>query len=455
MKSKVLSIVVLCTTCFFFTLLTSHAQSSVTPETALKSYLDNGDKTYRWELKDSFTADGVTGYNLLLTSQKWREHTWRHQLTIFVPSENKHDGALLFITGGSNKDEQPNWSKSDKLWPSLAAMASKNKAIVALLKQTPNQPLYGDLTEDALISYTLHQFKQDGDYTWPLLFPMVKSAVKAMDAVQEFAQQKLQHKVNGFVISGASKRGWTTWLSGAIDDKRVKAIGPMVIDILNMPTNLEYQLTTYGEYSEQINDYVQLGIPQSAKTAQGQAINTMIDPYAYRAKLTMPKLIFIGTNDEYWTVDAIKHYFDDIPGQNMIHYVPNAGHDLGGGKQALEALSAFFGTTLQNQKYPVSTWKATSTKKGVQLTINPEAKDLVEATIWSANSTDRDFRNENWTAKPVVVKNSAKIVVDDTFPASGYRAFYVDLKYKDPNGGEYTVSTQTFVTDRKEVFLRK
>ena len=61
----------------------------------------------------------------------------------------------------------------------------------------------------------------------------------------------------------------------------------------------------------------------------------------------MPKMIFIGTNDEYWPVDAIKNYINDIPGENYIHYVPNAGHGLGDGQQALTALSAFFGITLQ------------------------------------------------------------------------------------------------------------
>jgi|GEM_PF-3995796 len=71
-------------------------------------------------------------------------------------------------------------------------------------------------------------------------------------------------------------------------------------------------------------------------------ITTMLDPYSYRNKLTMPKMIIIGTNDPYWPVDAVKHYFNDLPGENYLHYVANAGHDLNGGQQALRCVSAFF-----------------------------------------------------------------------------------------------------------------
>ena len=279
----------------FFISTEGFAQNKLTPEKALKSYIANGDATYSWVLKDSTKLGSSMAYQLVLTSQKWHNITWRHQLTIVVPATVKYDGAMLFITGGSNKDEQPNWSTDDNMWPILAAIASKNKAIVALIKQVPNQPLFDGKTEDELISFTLHQFKQDKDYSWPLLFPMVKTAVRSMDAIQEFSSKKLHHTITNFVISGASKRGWTTWLSNAIDDKRVKAIGPMVIDMLNMPKSLSYQLDTYGEYSIQIEDYVKLGIPQGADTPDGKAITTMVDPYSYRDKMTIPKIIFIGT----------------------------------------------------------------------------------------------------------------------------------------------------------------
>lgn len=425
----------------------------VTPSTALQSYLNNGDQTYKWKTELTYTYDNVTVYDVLLTSQKWREYTWKHQLTILVPKEVSYDGAMLFITGGSLTDGEPKWSgRNDGFNQAMGAVAAKNRAIVAVLRQTPNQPLFDSLKEDALISYTLHQFKKDGDYTWPLLFPMVKSAVRAMDAVQELAKQKLQKDINRFVVSGASKRGWTTWLTGA-SDKRVAAIAPMVIDILNMPVNLDYQMKVWNKYSEQIEDYVKLGIPQTVHSKEGSAVTEMIDPYSYRQKLTMPKMLFMGTNDEYWTVDAVKHYIGQIPGENYIHYVPNVGHDLGDKRQALEALNAFFANTLSEQPYPACQWNVTTTAKGVTLNVKTTSDKLEDVTVWSANSQDMIFQDEKWLGKSLGIKNKGSITVVDTYPVSGYRAFYVDLKYKSPIGGTYTESTRMFVTDNDELFL--
>lgn len=429
------------------------AEVKTTPKTALESYLKIEDGAYAWELKDTYEIDDVTAYDLLLTSQKWREHTWKHQLTILAPKEIAYDGSLLFITGGSLKDGTPNWTSkedSEKTSP-FAQIAQKNKAIVAIIRQVPMQPLYdGDLVEDQLISFTLHNYKNDKDLTWPLLFPMVKSAVRGMDAIQEFSKEKLQKEISRFTVAGASKRGWTTWLTGA-SDKRVEAIGPMVIDVLNMPVSLDYHLTAWSEYSEQINDYIKLEIPQTVNTVDGNALTQMIDPYSYRDKLTMPKIIFIGTNDEYWPVDAVKNYIKDIPGENYIHYTPNAGHNLDGGEKALKALSAFWGRTLDKKPYADLSYELNADKTSAMLSITSNSEDLKSIYLWSADSEDRDFRDETWGSNKINPSKDKTTTQKITFPKSGFKAFYIDLEYEDPNGGTYTKSTRMYLADNDEV----
>src|SRR5262249_13704366 len=148
--------------------------------------------------------------------------TWQHAVVIYQPKSIKpRDVMFLWVTGGK---------------PSLAnaafalEMATKMQAPVAFLYDIPNQPLFDGKDEDALIAETFVQYLKTKDDSWPLLFPMVKSVIKAMDAVQAFAKDEWKFEVKKFIVSGASKRGWTTWLTGASGDSRVKAIAPLVID---------------------------------------------------------------------------------------------------------------------------------------------------------------------------------------------------------------------------------
>jgi len=423
----------------------------ITPDNALSMYLNNSDETYQWEMKNSLKVSDVMVYDLLLTSQQWHDYTWKHQLTIFIPDDVMYDEALLWITGGSLENDYPKWENTiDDEALAIGSLSSQNHAVTAILRQTPNQPLLNGLTEDALISSTLNNFRNDGDYSWPLLFPMVKSAIRAMDAVQEFSEEREDLVITGFIVSGASKRGWTTWLTGA-SDNRIEAIAPFVIDILNMPVNLDYHVEVWGEYSEQIQDYVDLGIPQDVHTQLGEDISTMIDPYAYRDQLFMPKMILIGTNDPYWPVDAIKHYIDSLEGENYIRYVPNAGHDLNGGEEAINTVSAFFYNTISNQPYPKCSWEVSETDQGILLHVTGSSNAIQAAYLWSANSQDRDFRDETWSSEILEVTDNSNVDTTIDFPETGHRAFYIDLEYNDINQGNYTISTRMFVADEDEI----
>src|SRR5262249_16346114 len=154
-----------------------------------------------------------------MISQHWREHTWSHHVQIVKPDKVRNPRlAFLFVTGDG---------EGRSSLAMLQLIAERAGVLAAVVSRVPNQPLYDGRKEDALIAYTFDQYLKSGDESWPLLFPMVKSAVRAMDTVQAYALKEHQQKVEAFVVSGMSKRGWTTWLTGAVDP-RVKGIAPMV-----------------------------------------------------------------------------------------------------------------------------------------------------------------------------------------------------------------------------------
>ena len=422
-----------------------------TAANALENYLNNNDTTYNWTITEEQTLGASKIYNLLLTSQKWRDITWLHSLTIIVPSEVRHDGAMLLIEGGDLKNGIPSQNGANTLFTFLAnEVAIENQAITAIIGQAPNQPLFGGLKEDALISHTLHSFKADGDYSWPLLFPMVKGVQKAMDAIEEFSIDTLDIEIKRFLLTGASKRGWTTWLTAAMDE-RVAAIAPVVIDVLNMPAHINYQLDVWGNYSPQIQDYVNLGIVQDLESGMSNELVQMIDPFSYREQLTMPKLIVIATNDEFWPVDAVKHYYEDLPGQNFLHYAANTGHDLNGGEEVLPAISAFFGRTLEREDYPQLDWRVDQSQGKIKLSVSINSEELVRANLWVANSMDRDFRDARFEKIDLELTQSELIEASIDYPNSGFRAFYLDLTYLDLNNKPYSISTRMFVIDRNQI----
>ena len=122
----------------------------------------------------------------------------------------------------------------------------------------PNQPLvfHGDgkpRVEDDLVAYTWVQYFKTGDPTWPARNPMVKSAVRAMDTITAVMATKAggEVPVNKFVVAGGSKRGWTTWLTGAVD-QRVVAIVPIVIDVLNVEKSMRHHYAAYGFWAPSV-----------------------------------------------------------------------------------------------------------------------------------------------------------------------------------------------------------
>ena len=212
-----------------------------TPSKAdLEGYVRRPEAEFNWKLKEKIERQpsGDRIYDLHFVSQAWQANLWQHQLQIYQP-RNVAPNATMFVwvTGGSARPA----------FVSLGLqLARKIGAPVAILYHIPNQPLLeSKLSEDDLIAETFVRYLNTKDENWPLLLPMVKSVVKAMDVLQAFGKTEWGQPIDSFIVSGASKRGWTTWLTAAIDP-RVRAIAPVVIDTLNIRAQMPRQLKAFG-----------------------------------------------------------------------------------------------------------------------------------------------------------------------------------------------------------------
>ncbi|MEW6130676.1 MAG: PhoPQ-activated pathogenicity-related family protein [Acidobacteriota bacterium] len=417
-------------------------------QTALDRYVFKPDANYRYDLLNTVKGAGYTAFIIELTSQQWRaaeevdRPLWKHWLVIIQPEKVTTSTAMLFINGGSNGSKAPNGADAN-----LAAVAVDTQAVVADLRMVPNEPLtFKDetksRTEDGIIAYTWEKFLKTGDETWPLRLPMTKAAVRAMDTVTAFCGEAERGKlrVDKFVVAGGSKRGWTAWTTAAVDD-RVTAVVPIVIDVLNNEKSMEHHFRAYGFWAPAIADYSNLhswsGTPQYAELMKIE------DPYSYRERLTMPKLIMNSTGDQFFLPDSWQFYFDDLRGEKNLRYIPNTRHDLRN-SDARDSLHAFFESVVKNQPRPRFSWRI---EKDGSITV--QTKDQpTEVKLWQAtNAKARDFRLDTigavYKSSVLTAKKAGMYHAQIAAPMEGFTAYFVELTF--PSGGKYPLKLTTGV----------
>ena len=337
----------------------------------LENYIAKDDGYFNYKIEKIMHEDDsiiVIAYNL--TSQKWLDNTfiygvnpdntseivdrsvWWHTLQVFIPKKingKMAHAAGLLIDGGSNKNDiRTEYGQLEQL---LASRVSNYGFPMAILKNVPNEPIYftdDDLrrTEDAIIAKTWRHFLEQNPYDqrteedpygneWLLRYPMTKAAVKAMDAITEICKQEEyrfgdseeERQINHFSVGGASKRGWTTWMTAAVD-KRVLNIWPMVLDMLNTNEQMHNHFKSLGGWTFAFKPYYDETIPKYVDSDEIWLMSKQIDPYFYRDRLTMPKLVINAAGDEFFLPDDSHQYFNGLPGeQNYVLMCPDTEHN--------------------------------------------------------------------------------------------------------------------------------
>ncbi|MGH7805111.1 MAG: PhoPQ-activated protein PqaA family protein, partial [Candidatus Binatia bacterium] len=302
---------------------------------------------------------------------------WRHELVVHRPSAAKAgDLAVLAVSG------------SERLGRELARRTGRP---VATLSDVPNQPLYFGKREDDLLAHTFAQYLKTGEEDWPLLFPMTKAAVAAMDAL---AARGVAAR---FVVTGASKRGWASWLAG-VADERVIGIVPVVFDNLSFGAQMKHQSAVWGAYSEELSDYTLRGLQSQIGTPRGAKLVAMVDPIAYGPKLgRLRKLVVNGTNDPYWATDAIRHYWSALDGEKSVLYVPNGDHGIAHDERVLAATAEFVRRTDEGRALPKVELALRRESSRLEATIRAN-EPARAARVWLARGTGADFRRARFEA---------------------------------------------------------
>ena len=408
-------------------------------QTALDRYVAAPDTNYSYRIVNTIPGEGHTTFVLDMTSQAWLTTNevdrplWKHWVVIVKPEKVSTSKSLLFIGGGNNNSSAP--TKADS---KLVPIAMATKSVVTELRMVPNQPLTfaGETktrTEDALIAYTWDKFLRTGDDKWPARLPMTKSAVRAMDTVTSFCagEEAGKVKVESFMVAGGSKRGWTTWTTAAVD-KRVIAIAPMVIDLLNIEPSFKHHYSAYGLYSPAVRDYENMKIMDWSGTPEYRALMKIEEPYEYRHRLKLPKFLINSTGDQFFLPDSSQFYFSHLVGPKYLRYVPNTDHSLRN-SDAPETLLACYQAVLADSPLPQFSWIAEDNGSiRVRTTTPPK-----EVKLWQATNPDsRNFTlyslGPSWKGSAISANGSGEYIARVEKPAKGWTAYFAELTYPGP-----------------------
>ncbi|MEM1248567.1 MAG: PhoPQ-activated pathogenicity-related family protein [Acidobacteriota bacterium] len=433
----------------------------------LDVYVAAPDDAYTWEVVSETPGEGYTTFVIDLTSQSWLTEDevdrtlWKHWLTIVRPDEIRSSHGLLFIGGGANGREAPTAANPLLVGPALAT-----GTVTAELGQIPNQPIsfvgddFGPRVEDQLIAYGWDKYLRSperssaeppadgiGSAKWLARLPMTKGAVRALDTITAFMASEAGGgaTVDQFVVSGGSKRGWTTWTTAVVDE-RVIAIAPIVIDMLNSVPSFEHHYAAYGFWAPAVGDYEREGIMEWMRTPEYDELLAVTEPFSYLDRLTLPKMIINASGDQFFLPDSWQFYWDELQGEKHLRYVANADHSLDGSDAGV-TLGAFYASVVAGTARPDYSWQ----QEGDQLVVQIDAANPPSSIqLWTAtNEAARDFRvetfGENWLSTELTADEGGRVAVPLAPPANGWTARFVELTYGEPPA-ELKVTTGIFVS---------
>ena len=428
--------------------------------TSMSDYIESTKNEFSYDIQEVIYEENWTGYHIKMISGEWLDSKkvdqveWWHYVDIIIPKQTTSSTGIMFIDGGEKSEDY------FRLDAQSIQNAIKTEAVIVNVSNIPFQPLnflsseQDSFEEDDLIAFAWNKFLKQGakqkDVEWLPRFPMTRAIVRAMDLAQEIVLQN-DIVVKDFVVSGASKRGWTAWTTAAVDS-RVKAVVPMVIDMLNLVPSFENHYRSYGEFSPAVQEYVNYNIQDWLGTEEFKVLMSYIEPFSFIDKFTMPKYIINAGSDEFFSTDSWRFYYDKLPGEKIIRYVPNKNHSLDG-RYLTEDLVSYFYRVINDIEIPSLSWNLSDNKLIAELDYDGD----YNVSVWTAkNDNGRDFRlweeGELWEETSIGKLANNKYELNVSSNLKGYKATMIEFTIDPKSEFPLIISTGPFVFPEKYPF---
>ncbi|KAI3378793.1 hypothetical protein SNEBB_000793 [Seison nebaliae] len=459
---------------FLFSLfyLTVHSSEDIDYKTYLQKYVDKYDPMFGWKHFETIKLEDYDIHVINMTSLQWidasysNRHIWWHFVNIFVPHKlTRKEHVFYFLDTYKNtaKTVDP---ASD--FVALVGMFAVGLECIAVeIQQIPNQPIKYSADpsgksrdEDDNIGWAWAAFLNDTKTPEKLIhLPAVKAAVRGMDTTQNYLEQTFGYKPNKFFVAGASKRGWMTWLTAAVDD-RVFAFSPIVFDLLNITHSLHHHyMSMNGGWTFAFEPYWSCNIISNLDDERQVRMEQMADPLSYLDKyVNKPKFLITTGGDEFFILDDLKFFWNSLPGDKYLRRIPNAEHTCVGHIISLYfSLRTFFLSLVEEFPLPHLDWNVTYTSNEATIVAwmdrTPNQVSIYHAH--TLNDGRRDFRLLElgkkvhpviWLEKHVEINKQNLYKATLPMPQKGYEAFYFQFTFDSPDpSADIELTTQAAI----------
>ena len=284
-----------------------------------------------------------------------------------------------------------------------------------MINEIPNQsvifesdPDQKPRKEDDLLSYAWAQYLKDPDHNirWLPRFQMVKAAFQCMRAAHDFMEQEYIAQIDGWVTLGASKRGWTTWLTGVTSCSncpKVRGIMPMVPIEPDFMNGVHHMWKSFGAFTFEFDDYVdkKIIIPQFDSDTWKEA-DKVLDPLYYDNLDQIPKLIMVASNDQFMIFDWTSMWWPKMGGEKHLVILPNTDHGMHTNAPKQVSALAWFIKRIKHHETDNYSFTSSFDEQSGKLSIDfaSDAVKPVDVLLRHTETLSNKTRDFRWNSMP-------------------------------------------------------